>query len=272
MRNILTAALLITILAAVFVVTPWHTGDWEIFRNAARAALTLDDPYSVEYDGRLYYNPPWLAWTLIPLAVLPVRLGWAILSAVSVVGAIALLERWGSGTPQRVALLILSPPLLYTIMYGQVDVWILCGLFFGAAALPVVAFTKPQIALPVLLQTRAWIRAGLLLGVLAVVGLALYGWWPGKILALPRPFLEEGHNLWRGTWPWNLVPGLVILAWGVVRRDTGILIVSAPFLSPYAGLNSFAGLWIVLMARLPKPAAGLAWALAWSPVVIAAFK
>lgn len=270
MRDRLMAALLIAILTAVFIVTPWHTGDWEVFRNASRAALTLDDPYSTDHEGRLYYNPPWLAWSFIPLAALPVRLGWAILSAVSVVGAIGLLERWGRGTPPRVALLILSPPLLYTIMYGQVDVWILCGFFLGASMIPAVALTKPQIALPALLRTRAWVRAGVMLAALSVLGVVLYGWWPGKILNQPQPFLEEGHNLWRGVWPWNLIPGLLILAWGAVRRDTAILIASAPFLSPYAGLNSFAGVWIVLIGRLPRLAVGLVWALAWSPIVVAA--
>jgi hypothetical protein len=69
---------------------------------------------------------------LAPVGVLPFRVGWAILSTASLFGSILLLRRWETAPSYiKTALIMSSPPMFYLLLHRQIDVIILCGLFFA---------------------------------------------------------------------------------------------------------------------------------------------
>ena len=224
-------------------------------------------------QGYHYYNPPWLAVLCIPLALLPFRLGWAALAAATLGVAVLLLRRWNGQTGlAKPVLVLLSPPLFYTILHGQVDLLIIGGVLLPAPWWALVALTKPQAALGLLagVPRACWLRAGLLTGLVVAASLIWFGNWPRSLLNQPTPFMDAGNNLWLGLWPFQVPAGVLLITMGVRRRDERLLIAGTPFLSPYAALSSFAGPWIAAMTWMSDRQAAAVFASWWGAVIIRA--
>ncbi|MEB2287836.1 MAG: glycosyltransferase family 87 protein [Anaerolineae bacterium] len=152
-RTVFAAAALFALLTLAFYASPWDGGDdWETFRGAAWRILDAAPPLYGEPVTHAYYsNPPWLAVLCIPLALLPFRLGWAALAAATLGVALLLLRRWNrQASLVKPVLVLLSPPMFYTIMHGQVDLLIIGGVLLPAQWWALVALTKPQAALGLL--------------------------------------------------------------------------------------------------------------------------
>lgn len=263
------------LLVAVFLLSPWDGGDdWETFFGAARR---LADPARPLYGERIthayYSNPPWLAALLLPLAALPFRTGWAILAAGTLVAAVVLLRRWDArpGLTKPV-LVLLSPAILYTVMHGQIDVVILLGVLLPVEWWGLVALTKPQIAvgLAVMVPRRLWLQAAAIIGVALLLSFVLAGFWIPDLLDQPRPFLEQGHNLWLGLWPFQVPAGVLLVTLGYARKDERLLIAGSPFLSPYAAMSSLAGPWIAAITFLDDWQALAVFASWWGAVILRA--
>lgn len=198
-RTALAVCALFTLLTLAFYASPWDGGDdWETFRGAAWRVLDGVPLYGKPVTHAYYSNPPWLAVLCIPLALLPFRLGWAALAAATFGVALLLLKRWNRQTNLiKPVLVLLSPPMFYTIMHGQIDVLIL-----GAVLLPthwwmLAALTKPQVTLGLLVGVprSLWLRAGLLSGLVLAISVIWFGNWPRVLLNQPTPFVEASHNL-----------------------------------------------------------------------------
>ncbi|GAB4421319.1 MAG: hypothetical protein Kow00106_18190 [Anaerolineae bacterium] len=246
---------LLFVLTLVFYASPWDGGDdWETFHGAAWRVFKGEPPLYGEPVTHAYYsNPPWLAVILIPLALLPFRLGWAALAAATMVMAVVLLHRWErKASLVKPILVLLSPPMLYTIMHGQIDVLIVGGVLLPAQWWVLIALTKPQVALGLLagIPRPQWFRAGLLTGLVIIVSLIWFGDWPRALVDQPKPFVEAGHNLWRELWPFQIPAGVLLIVVGIQRHDERLLIAGTPFLSPYAALSSLAGPWIASITWL----------------------
>jgi len=132
-----------------------------------------------------------------------------------------------------------------------------------------VALTKPQAALGLLagVPRARWLRAGLFTGLVIAVSLVWFGNWPRALLNQPTPFVEVGHNLWVGLWPFQIPAGVLLITMGMRRRDERLLIAGTPFLSPYAALSSFAGPWIAAITWLSDGQATVVFASWWGAVI-----
>jgi hypothetical protein len=263
------AALAGLALIIVFTLAPIPGGDdWEIFHGAAQRILKGVPLYGEKVTHGYYYNPPWLAVLFAPLGGLPFRLGWAILSVVSLVGVAAVVRRWG-GSLIATILVLLSPAMIYTLLHGQIDGLVLSGVLLPQEWWILVAVTKPQIAIGLLLgiPRAKLLRALLVSGLVLLVSFLLFGNWPLQAYRQPRTFQDQTHNLWLGLWPFQVPAGIALLLLGMSRRDERWLIAGSPFLLPYAATSSLLGPWAVLCTVLTEWQALIVLASWWGAVV-----
>lgn len=176
---------------------------WPIPRAWLAGETHLYDQASAEF-----YSPPWVAWLLLPFALLDMRWGMVALTITSaaVIGGVAhsYARQAGARYPSLLALLaVVCPYSLQVLFVGTLDAWSLLGVYlaYGAArsrngwllgfAL-LLAAAKPQnVALtgPILLiAVRAWplqtlARVALLPGAVLVATFAGFGLvWPLRAL------------------------------------------------------------------------------------------
>jgi hypothetical protein len=223
-----------------------------------------------------YSNPAWLAVALIPLAILPEHIGWALLCALTLGAAILVLRHWSSDSAPglvKPVLVLTSPAMFYTLMHGEIDVLIIAGVLLPAEWWLLTALTKPQVALALALgiPLRKWVRAGLILLVVLVISLVFAGWWPPRLLHQPTPFRNATHNLWFGLWPFQVPAGVALAVKGLQHKDDRFLIAASPFLSPYAATSSLIGPWIAVFTFLTTWQAAFVWASRWGAVVYRQF-
>jgi hypothetical protein len=255
--------------AAAFALFPPLGGkDWETFQGAAQRVLAGDPLYGSLVTHSYYSNPPWLAVLLIPLSLLPPRWGWGLLAASTLLACVFLVFRYAPGK-LKLILFLLSPSLFYILLHGQIDVLILAGLFLPREWWPLVALTKPQVALGMAagVPRQMWMRAALLTSAIILGSILLFGPWPIDLLRQPTPFREMTHNLWFGLWPFQVPLGIGLLALGIDRKDERFLFSASPFLLPYAAISSLAGPWLAALSFL-KNWQALAVFLAWWAAVI----
>ncbi len=265
--------MLFGLLTVLFMLTPWSGDDWGVYYGAAKRVTSGQPLYGTRIThahDAYYYNPPWLAVALAPAALLPEKLGWAMLSAASLGAALAVLSHWERAPGVVKALLALgNPAMLYIILHGQIDMLIVSSVLLPAAWWPLAALTKPQVAIGLLAVTprRTWFRALSILAGVVVVTVLLCGFWPPKLFAQPAPFAEATHNLWLGLWPYQVPAGVALAALAYQRRDARLAIAASPFLSPYAALSTLIGPWLALLTYLTRWQAVAVWASWWGAVL-----
>ena len=254
--------LVAAVLAVGFYLSPLEVGDdWEIYYGAARRVLTGAALYGENVIPANYSNPPWVAAILAPFGLLPIRWGWSMLSAGTILMVAALARRYLKGWVGLV-LVLLSPPFLYTLLHGQIDALVLGGVLLPTAFWPLVGLTKPQVAFTLILgvKRRRWLAA--LLGTAAVIAasLLLFGNWPRDLIQQSMPYMQYTHNLWLGLWPFQVPVGIALCLLYLERRDERYLIAASPFLWPYAATSSMLGPWLAAVS-------GLRW---WQALVVLA--
>lgn len=242
------------LLVLVFLVSPWSGGDdWETFHGAARRVLAGEPLYGTRVTHAYYSNPAWLALLLAPFGLLPMRLGWAMMCAVTLMLSLALLHRWEprSGLLKPV-LILLSPPTVYILLHGQIDGIVISAVFLPVEWWVLAALIKPQVAIGLLggVPRADWLKTALVTGVVGLVTILIFGLWPLDLLEQPTPFVDAGHNLWRGLWPFQVPAGVALIALGYSRRDERLLIAGSPLLSPYAAISTLIGPWIAAVTYL----------------------
>jgi len=277
-------ALALVALVALFVIAPLPAnvfvgGDWAVFRGAARR-VAHGNPhiYGVDFHPEhpwnfFFYNAPWLAVALIPEALLPERLGWALLCTASLAATIALVWRWAKPNPGllRMLLALISPPVIMIVINGQIDALIVSAVWLPPEWWPLVLTAKPQTALPLALAVPRdrWLRAAVILGTAVILSLLLFGFWPRTLL---HSIADNSTHLTRGThsllWLLRLAVGAVLIAWGARKRDERVLIAASPLLLTIMYVHSMVGAWIVLVSTLDRRYAVLLWVLFWAWVVL----
>jgi hypothetical protein len=186
---------------------------------------------------------------LIPFALLPLRIGSAIISALAVFSFGYLAHRLGA-KPVAIALFLLSPPIILEARSANIT-WLAAlgflmppqiGLFFVSM--------KPQlgIGISIFWMVESWRDGGWrqVLRVFAPISLALglslliFGFWP--VWIQDPSILVSNSSLW----PQSIPIGLVLLVRALWRRQRGLAISSSPFLSPYLSMHT----WSVAMLGL----------------------
>ncbi len=246
--------------------------DWIVFHDAGQRVWTGARLYGEPTSYQYYYNPPWLAVALTPLGLLPFRWGWAIVSVASLTIVVALARRWQLGLA-RLCFALLSPPVLYIVMYGQIDALVLGGILLPTWCWLLVATAKPQVAIGLVFGVRRgqWMRAIVLTSAFLLASFVLFGNWPVQLLQQPAPFVGSTHNLWQGLWPVQIPAGVALVLFGIRRQDERFLVAASPLLSPYAAVSSLLGLWLAGMAFMRDWEAGVVWLSWWAVIFYRSF-
>lgn len=186
-------------------------GDWHTF---FRPAALSPKPYSVVGN----YNAPWFYLFVWPLAMLPTRLGAAVLAALTVVICMAYLRK-----PSSILLLAASPALIATIYYSQVEGLVLLGLMWNFLPLLLVKQSAllaaiPRLRLKTILPLAAVVAATVPLQLIPWLSAIRYGrfanmpqnhsLFPGSLLLVPviavemwrKPHLRRSDALWCWLW------------------------------------------------------------------------
>lgn len=249
-----------SVLFIVFIValyfSPIGTGfDWTMIHRGLSRIVQGENPYIVYDEHYGYFYSPWISLIFAPLAFLPVRIGWAFMNALSFLTAILLARRYKLSL-LHIVLLLLSPPMVYIIIQGQVDFVLLLPLLLPYEFRVIAALTKPQVAgglaFTVVRKRSKWL--GTILISVVVIGLSFFFWgnWLKDLLDVSNLVLQADvpHNVLRSLWPIQLIFAIPFLAVGLEKDDERIFIASSPFLFRYAASGSFIGLTLVSMTVL----------------------
>ena len=268
-KTVILLILICLILLTGIYFSPILTGDdWETFHGAARRILAGEPLYGEKVTFAYYSNPPWLALTLLPLSLLPLRWGWAALCVLSMLAVLVVSRRWNLSL-LKTALALASPSMTYILLHGQIDSLIIAGIWFSYEWWPLFAFGKPQVAIGLLfgIPRRYWIRSAVVILIAFAVTIGFFGNWPMEVLRQPRPFEMEAHNLWGGLFPFQVPVGVALILLGISRSDEKFLIAGSPFLAPYAATSSLIGPWLAASAFLKDWQVLLVWLSWWGAVV-----
>jgi hypothetical protein len=223
--------------------------DWaESFQPAALKLITGHSPYEVTS----FFNAPWVLIPLIPFAVLPTHVGFALWFVTSFCLLAYLCHKFGANLYSLIAFLF-SFPIVYNLFFGQIDALIAIGFLLPQPIGIFLLLAKPQIGIGVVIfwTITAW-REGrlrrmirLLLPVTLAFGISflLYGAW---YLNVSSPIGKDWDTAF---WPKSIPIGLALLAYAIQKKSAGPSIAASPFLSPYCGCQSWA---VSLLGMLPN--------------------
>jgi hypothetical protein len=222
--------------------------DWHVdFRPAALEMLALRTPYSVP----TFYNPPWALIPLLPLALLPAHLGYSILFVLGMFGFSYLAHRLGAKLLILI-FVILSYPLLFSLVHGQIEWLVLIGLILPPQIGLFFILIKPQIGAVIALfwLVEAWRNGGFILvfktflpvSIAFLLSFSIFGFWF---------FNVENVSSWQwnaSLWPQSIPFGVAILYIAIRTRNIRLAMIASPLLSPYVGPHSWS---IALLGLLP---------------------
>ncbi len=206
----------------LFWLLPIPYVDWRAtFRPAI---LNFGDPY---FRAGRVFNPPWLLAILYPLAILPPRLGAAILMTISMLGIVFYVKG-----PLKIAAVALSAPVMALFLYGQLDGLLLWALMLPAwAGLPFL-LAKPQGVLLTTLRRLNLKSAGVTAGVFAL-SIVIWGFWWQQIIGY-QP--DQTVNL--SLFPYSVPFGIAFLYFGWKRDSDTLLMLGSLCFSPYFMITS----------------------------------
>jgi hypothetical protein len=241
--------------------------DWRIYRHAAQNVLRGETPY---FENTGYFNPPWVAILLIPFSLVPFRIGAGMLSTttISIVISICLKYKFSK---IKVILIAVSPIVFYIIIHSQIDALVLAGIFLPVSWWPLVAISKPQIAIALGAHAlnKATIKSSIIiLTVVLGVSFMIFGFWPSHSMNNSPEILNAPWNMWHDIWPLYFPIGLTFVLLGIQQNKVDWLIVASPFLFPYAAYSSFLGIWIILHKKINNWQTVILWAASWISYLI----
>jgi hypothetical protein len=220
--------------------------DWsDVYRPAALALLAGKSPYVVDN----YVAPPWVLIPLLPLAVLPERIGRIAIFWLSIAG-FAYLARRNAARLWSIVALIVSYPVIYGLIYGQIDWLMMGGLILPPWLGLLLLMAKPQIGIGVamFLGFEAWTSGGirrlvsvfLPLTCLVLVSYLIFG---PEFFTKSRLVLSPTNT---SLWPRSIPIGLVILVASIRQKRKFLSLASSPFFSPYMPVHSWAAVIVGL--------------------------
>lgn len=227
--------------------------DWDVFREAANALLTGQNPYLIGDGETLFFNPPWTLIPLIPLAILPPMLGLLANAGVTI-AVLLLVSRHLKLSLWEFFFMAISPMLLQSMLYGNTEWMPMLGLLFPPPIAMLFFATKPQAALGWILlflhrgwKTDRWKGIGFIVAptiVLTIASLLIWGLPP-----IPGPENPGQRSLF----PFSLLVGIPVLIWVLRKDDDRLAGFVGPFTAPYVtfhgyvhALFPFRGKWMAL--------------------------
>jgi hypothetical protein len=229
---------------------PWYTEtDWTPIRRGIGEILKGQNPYSVDVN---FFNPPWVAFLLAPLVVLPEGIGGQLNTLVGFFVFIYVAYRLKSSAFTTL-IFILSPPVIVSLAFSNID-WIpALGLVLPPQIGLFLILTKPQIGVGVSIYwlMEAYQTGGISkvlktfvpITVAFLLSFAIYGLYPLQAIRLT--------DIWWNSsmWPASIPLGLALLVYALRNRRFGLAIISGTLLAQYVSFNSWT---FVLLGLLPE--------------------
>jgi len=215
----------------------WYTympmrSHWpEIFRPAIYKIFSFQTPYT----NPLFYNPPWALIPLMPFALLPERLGWALLASTTFFAFAFTAHRMGARW-YVILILLTLPQTLYNGLQVNVDWLVALGFLMPPKIGLFFIMMKPQLGAPLALLwlIESWREGGwrrvlqtfMPITIAFLISFAIFGFYPMGSEGL---VLLEGKTFW----PFSIPLGIALIVLSVRYNNRGHAIFSAPFISPY---------------------------------------
>jgi hypothetical protein len=217
-----------------------RASDWaDVYRPAAINLITGKSPYAIHN----YVAPPWALFPIAPLAVLPERIGRVAVFWITIASFAFIVKKNGANIFCIIALIV-SYPVVYGLIYGQIDWLAMFGILMPPWLGLIFLMTKPQIGIGValFLGYEAWATGGikkLISTFLPLVGLVIvcfivFG--PDLFTKSSLVFSPTNASLW----PRAIPIGVVILVSAIRRKKKFLSLTASPFLSPYLSVHSWA--------------------------------
>lgn len=161
--------------------------DWDVFRGAIFDVLAGRNPYQVDRDYMLFYNPPWALIPLLPLAFLPRMIGVLVLAILSIFTMIAVARKLGHGVLGAV-LIAVSAMHVEGMGHGQIEFLPWLGLFMPLPIAMLFFTIKPQttIGIMLLLLWREYRQKGWQAVIKAIAPTAVLGMLTILFWGLPQ--------------------------------------------------------------------------------------
>jgi hypothetical protein len=207
--------------------------DWNMFQRAVNFLLAGKSPYL----SPRFSNPAWILIPLIPFALLPAKLGSALISACVYFGFGFTAYKMGA-KPLALVALALSAPIFCEAQAANINWLVSLGLLMPPQIGLFFLLAKPQVggiaALFILIEIwrdsgfrkAFWTFAPVM--VAFALSLVLYGPWLLQGIGL------VDTNPDTSTWPKMIPVGLALLALALRKREVKFAILSSPFLAPYS--------------------------------------
>lgn len=219
---------------------PWYNNtDWIPIRRGVLDIIHGSNPYSANSG---FFNPPWIAIPLLPLALFPETFGAHLNSLIGffVFGYIVYRLR---AKPVAALLFFLSPPVFVSLIFSNVDWLPALGLILPPQIGLFFIMTKPQIGLGIAVywiwesyQTggiKKVLKTVAPISLAFLVSFAIYGLYP----------LQSNRliDIWWNTsfWPASLPIGLILLTYALKEHRFNLAIISGPLLAQYLSFNSW---------------------------------
>lgn len=202
-----------------------------IFRPAIYNIFSFQTPYT----DPLFYSPPWALIPLMPFALLPERLGWALLASTTFFAFAYAAYKLGAKWYLILAMLLL-PQTLYNGLQVNVDWLVALGFLMPPKIGLLFIMMKPQLGLPLALfwlieawRDGGWRKVSSTLWPISAAFLISFTFFGFYLLGSNRLILLEGKTFW----PFSIPFGFALLTLSIKNRKPGHAIASAPFVSPY---------------------------------------
>ena len=194
------------------------------------------------------------------MALLPENVGYALLVLLSLAGFAYTAHRLG-GKKIAVIAILLSPPVLHSLLNGNIDALAVIGFVLPAQIGLFFILIKPQIGLAVAVYwfVEAWrknrVREVLRLfgpvTIALLVSFLLYGLWPLQF--------EQEIGLWwnASLWPASIPVGLVLIVSAIRKRRMEFAMAASPCLSPYVLLHAWVGALLAVVSKIPETIAAV---------------
>lgn len=229
---------------------PWYNKtDWLPIRQGVLDILRGQNPYTGSIN---FFNPPWVALLLLPLAILPQNIG-AQLNTLAGLFVFAFVAYRLKSKPITTIAFLLSPPVIVSLAFSNID-WIpALGLVLPPPVGLFFIMTKPQLGIGVsiywLVETyqsggiSKVIKTFLPIGAAFLLSFAVYGLYP-----LHANMLVD---IWWNTsiWPASIPIGLALLFYAIRERRLGFALIAGTLLSQYMSFNNWT---FVLLGLLPE--------------------
>lgn len=261
----LLAALVFGLSAILPAAIDWH----ETFRPAAREVLAGRSPYNIV--GYMY--PPWAILFILPMALLPEKVGQSLFLITNML-VLAYTAYRLKASPATMAIFLISPPVVHGLLNANIDWLTVLGFVLPPQIGIFFIIIKPQVgaAVAVFWLIEAWRKNGWREAVrifwpvtlALLLSFLIFGLWPVR-------HINTLSFWWNASlWPVSIPVGLALLIAAIRKRQKAYAMAASPCLSPYVLFHSWVGALLAIVTSLPETIAAVAGL--WILVAIRAFQ